>query len=246
MSVSPVSGLNNMNKSSSRAAMRAKTFLSDIAEGKDWTFERSIPGRSFSISIDKKLRFASVLAALGAIVGGIHTSFLLWDARGIPSSFLPWNENYLRIPWQFAVIPPAILSACGLHVGTLVINDITDRKIGSLTNLAKDYKWSWTPDHQAIAEKLETVIKTAGAYIQSRNRATYFLRNTLWASGLLLLVEGPRQGPLAERVVPALAALGIALAGGAEYHHRIYKETKLEKIREQAHACLRMMEKNQK
>jgi hypothetical protein len=230
--VSPVSVTNN---NSSRNATRAKTFLSDIAEGKDWTFERSVPGRSFSISVGHKLRFATAGTVIGALMGGISSSVMCW---GMPAQIL-WAVR----PAPFfldSVLTSTALSAGGwLHIGAKAAKDLTDRKIGYLMSLANDYK---TLDHQTTKKKLETVIKTAGAYIQSRDRATYFLGNTLMASYVLWLFA-PR--PFTS-VLPALAALGIVLAGGAEYHHRIYKKTRLEKIREQANECLRMMEKNQK
>ncbi len=234
--VSPVSGLNSY---SSRDATRAKTFLSDIAEGKDWTFEKPVPGRSFSISVSHKLRFAAVGTVAGAILGGIQSTIMCW---GMPAQIL-WQVRPVPFVLDFAVATTALSATVGLLLGTAATQASANRKIGYLMSLTNDYKRIGMPDHQAMKEKLETVIKTAGAYIQSRDRATFFLESTLLASCILLLFQ---HDLLTERVVPAIAALGIILAGGAEYHHRINKETKLETIREQANECLQMMEKNQK
>jgi hypothetical protein len=207
------------------AELHSKTenILTQITKKKDWSLENS-QLENWEI----KSIYLAGAGIMGSVAAWSIPSSVGYILRGTPS---PYSYSNAMLLTGFGMMN--------------LLNSAEDKnRVSHLSNelkgIAASYKQDKDPTSQVIAEKLEKIIKTANAYIESRSYGEYGLASTLILTGAAGMAA--ESGYLPESLKAAAFVVGITGTTTLSFCHHMYKGQGLQKVSQRVNECLKMLE----
>lgn len=190
-----------------------KDVLESIEKSKNWTLENGKYGNRQVKAI------------------GLGASWALGLGAGLATNYF---YNFSQFDPFFSGV-----TFSGIFMAGILVSEAEKRHVTQLSKRLTQLTIKYKQDANPLAEKLETIVKTAKNYIESRSLSERCLAATLLAAGL----AASYLNYLPEGIQPMVLASGLVGTTALELYHCMYKRQDLKQVTENINECLKLLKK---